>query len=243
MSPRLDDLDAPPLFILGTAASGANWVYEFLTSYIEVAGVRESWIFADGGSEPARRMRERLQAALGPHHRFVVEKSAAHVFHAPDIATAFPSARFLHVVRDGRDVALKVWRDPRPRPERWKSAFGTTLKSAARSWARAMRSIEETKPMLGDRFMEIRFEDINFDHFTSARRILDFSGIGFDTDRVLGTLSADEDRLDLPEPPEPWKTHYSNWRAWRFHRVAGDMLVKTRYADDAGWWFRPFTRS
>lgn len=242
MSPTLEDLDAPPLFILGGAASGANWVYEFLTAYPEVAGVRESWIFADGAPDPAGRTRDLLETALRPGDRFVVEKSAPHIFHAEAIAEAFPEARFLHVLRDGRDVALKVWADPRTRPEPWKKTFGTTLKSAARAWARAAQAMESTRPALGDRLLEVRFEEMNFDHFHAARRILEFSGIGFDVDKTLRVLEADEGKLDRPDPPEPWKTHYSNWRAWRFHRAAGSMLVRTHYEEDSTWWFRPFKR-
>ena len=243
MTPALERLDAPPLFLLGSAASGANWVYEFLTAYPRVAGVRESWVFANRGPDAAARARALLSGALGPGDRFVVEKSAVHIFHVKRIAEAFPDARFVHLLRDGRDVALKVWRDPRDRPRRWKETFGTSLKSAARAWGEAVASIEEARASLGERLLEIRFEDLNFDHFNGARRILEFSGIGFDSHEVLRILEADENRLDRPDPPEPWKTNYSNWRAWRFDRVAGEMLVKTRYAEDRAWWFRPFLRN
>lgn len=242
MSPSPSGLDAPPLFILGTASSGANWVYEFLTSYPEVAGVRESWIFGSDTPDPAGAMTSALTAAIQPGHRFVVEKSAVHTFHVHEIAEAFPEARFIHVLRDGRDVALKTWTEAPKRPERWKRTFGTTLKSAARAWARSVEAVAEARSLLGARLLEIRFEEINFDHFGAARRILNFSGIGFDTDRVLEILGADEQRLDLPEPPEPWKTHYSNWRAWRFQRAAGATLVRAGYAENASWWFRPFKR-
>lgn len=242
MSDLLRRLDAPPLFLLGTAGSGANWIYELLTKHPRVAGVRESWIFAGDDRDLRARSEALLNDAVGPGHRFVVEKSAAHVLHIARIAQAWPEARFIHVLRDGREVALRVRRSAHRWSPEWKATFGDSLTSAARAWARSVREAQAARRELGERFLEVRFEGLwSETRLKSVRRIIEFTGIEYDENFVAEALSSDRGRLDRPVP-EAWPTNYSVWRAWLFHRAAGDALLSTIYEDDPKWWWHPIKR-
>ncbi|MGI8773750.1 MAG: sulfotransferase family protein [Actinomycetota bacterium] len=242
----LQRLAAPPLFILGTASSGSNWVYEVLTAHPEVAGTRESWLFEDLAGAPPEEARSRstevLSEALGPGHRFVVEKSTAHIFRAGEIFAAWPEARFVHVLRDGRDVAIRVWFRSSKLPPRWVHVFGKSLGGAADAWARSVDAARSLRELATDNFLEITFEDSNIRRRAAAARLLAFIGAPFDDDLLDDILSTDDHRLDKPVDLNAWKEHYSIWRALRFHQVAGETLIKTHYEDDKTWWFKPFKR-
>lgn len=242
----LERLAAPPVFILGTASSGANWAYEVLTAHPEVAGIRESWLFEELAGSPPEAARARsaavLAGALAPGQRFVVEKSTAHVFRAESILASWPEARFIHVLRDGRDVAIRVWMRAEKLPPAWVRLFGKSLGDAARAWARSVESARSVRVAAGDHFFEMTFEDSNLRRRAAAARLLAFVGAPFDDDLLDDILSADDNRLDKPADLDAWKQHYSIWRALRFHQTAGKTLIDTHYESDKTWWFKPFKR-
>src|SRR5206468_1282633 len=48
----------------------------------------------------------------GGSHRHIAERSAPHVEHIDLISEVYPDARFVHLVRDGRDVARSLVAQP-----------------------------------------------------------------------------------------------------------------------------------
>ncbi len=89
------------------------------------------------------------------------------------VAEVYPGARFVHILRDGRDVAASLVRKISPDGEVW-----TTLEAAGRVWVQhvdngvafgARRSAED--------YLEIRFEDLIADDLGHARRLFSFLGI------------------------------------------------------------------
>src|SRR4051794_29917065 len=68
---------------------------------------------------------------LHPGALRVVERSPNHVEHLGLIGAVYPDAWFLHIVRDGRDVARSLQSQP------WGPR---TVREAAHRWARSVRS-------------------------------------------------------------------------------------------------------
>lgn len=80
------------------------------------------------------------------------------------IQKLLPEARFIHIIRDGRDVALSV-------KDLW---FGAnSVEEAARQWR---LGIEKARRQSGKlpHYLEIRYEDLVLDTETTLRRICDF---------------------------------------------------------------------
>ena len=80
------------------------------------------------------------------------------------IQELLPEARFIHIIRDGRDVALSV-------KDLW---FGAdSVEEAARQWR---GGIEKARRQSGNlsHYLEIRYEDLVLDTETTLRRICDF---------------------------------------------------------------------
>jgi hypothetical protein len=85
----------------------------------------------------------------------------------------FPDARFLHIIRDGRDVALSHQTMP----------YGAgTIAECARAWVARTTTNAKMGRILGpSRYMTIRFEDLVLDTQASLGRICDFLGVTFDS--------------------------------------------------------------
>ncbi len=100
-------------------------------------------------------------------HRWA-EKTPMHALHIAALGRMFPSARFVHVMRDGRDSAASFHRRWRRTPEltihRWK----TVVREARR----------QGKP-LGDRYFELRYEDLTLEPEVWMERVCGFLGLGY----------------------------------------------------------------
>ena len=97
------------------------------------------------------------------------------------LARAFPEARFLHIVRDGRAAAASVAR----KSSSWAnlvngSALGAIpLEAALRSWAALERALEYEAPLLGDRYAKIAFEDLVRSPDVTLLRVCRLLGVPF----------------------------------------------------------------
>lgn len=100
------------------------------------------------------------------------DKTPTYVRILPEIATLYPEALFIHLVRDGRDVAHSMHK------RRWK---GRWLVENAVEWREAIDCIAEARTWLGpDRLLEVRYEDLVRDVEGVTREICRFLGEAYD---------------------------------------------------------------
>jgi len=104
-----------------------------------------------------------------------VEQTPGHVYFADIICERFPGVKFIHVIRDGRDVALSRrrtgWsgtgsRDPRKQ-----------LISAAVSWEASVKQGKKIGERLGSDYLEVRYEDIVLQLASVLEKLRSFAGI------------------------------------------------------------------
>lgn len=112
----------------------------------------------------------------------------------PVLTRLFPRARVIHLVRDGRDVAFcdhhgptdafwrKIYFDT-DRIATWRGLRLTGPAYRRRShrynaahWCNAVRVARACGSMLGDRYLEVRYEDLCGDFAATAERVLRFAG-------------------------------------------------------------------
>jgi Sulfotransferase family len=116
--------------------------------------------------------------------RIVGDKTPDNVRHFPMLATLFPRAKFIHVVRDGRDCAVSAWfHNLRLNPERTQTAFPTFeafSQHFAQSWVSCVRHGARFAARQPARCVQIRYEDLYDAPLKSLDRLCVFLGASRD---------------------------------------------------------------
>ena len=98
------------------------------------------------------------------------EKTPRYVGQMKRIESALPEARFIHVVRDGRDVALSVLD---------RTVRDLTAADVAGRWKRKIEKARAAAPKLRH-YVEVRYEDLILDTEPTLRRICEFTELPWD---------------------------------------------------------------
>ena len=182
------------------------------------------------------------------------DKTPIYVRQMRRLERAVPEAHFVHMIRDGRDVALSVW----DRVGKEKDAT-----RMARLWKRRIRKARRQAEKLGH-YIEVRYEDLVLETESTLRRVADFVDLGWDDsmlryhegsaermaemDRPLPALASGrerpgERRLEAfkltSEPPqakrvERWREQMEPADVQAFEDTAGDLLAELGYETVAG---------
>ena len=187
-----------------------------------------------------------LMRAVKPEHRYLVEKSPLDI---PATATLIPEARFVHVIRDGRDVALSVSAASRS----WARSMGRFgLSQRAIEWRTTIGGIRSHREALGDRYWEIRFEDLNESFDDTVRGLFEFAGVPAGEDAIrraraqttLTSYSEGARRSGFRGGGGAggWRERFSIRDAIAFDRSAGSMLIELGYEKDRSWVWRQLPR-
>jgi tetratricopeptide (TPR) repeat protein len=99
-----------PVFVLGCPHSGTTITARVLARHPRLmhAEARETQIFAFERAEVDRQLRQWDRACVDAGKSRWVEKSVLHTFMVPKLLAARPRAKFVIVVRDGRDVVASL---------------------------------------------------------------------------------------------------------------------------------------
>ncbi len=158
------------------------------------------------------------------------DKTQAYIHSLPLLAELFPEARFVHAVRDGRDVALA-------------HTDGEAIERVALSWKRRVKAGRSAGASLGPgHYVESRFEELLDDPEKAVRRLCDFLELDFDpqmlryyerADDIVATTAAPDRHRDIFLPPtkglRDWRQELSNDQVARFEALAGDLLEELGY--------------
>ena len=178
------------------------------------------------------------------------DKTPAYVRRMPMIQRALPEARFIHVIRDGRDVALSRAKRTMRR--------AATPQRAAETWRkRILKARGQASRLHG--YIEVRYEDLVTDTEATLRRVTELVQLDWD-DAMLRYYERAPERLeeisrDLPakgtkasrpgseraaahalakEPPKPervaaWREQMSEADRASYEAVAGELLSELGY--------------
>jgi hypothetical protein len=182
------------------------------------------------------------------------EKTPVYLTAMTSIASALPEARFVHMIRDGRDVALSKARRSLGEP--------SPAARTARVWRDRILAARRQARRL-PHYLELRYEDLVLEPEESLRRVCAFVDLPWD-DAVLSYHERAPERLrevarDLPtrqggrrpaeervaahaltqEPPRPervyaWREDMSDADREAFESEAGEMLAELGYETAIG---------
>ena len=116
------------------------------------------------------------------------DKTPAYMLSVQRIGRTLPEARFIHLIRDGRDVALS-------QSARALNEQPPPAEQAARWVKRIRKSREQAQALKGARYVEARYEDLVRDPEPTLRRICEFIDLAWD-DGVLSYHERAAERLE-----------------------------------------------
>jgi hypothetical protein len=177
------------------------------------------------------------------------EKTPRNISRVAEVLRIFPAARFVHVLRDGRDVACSLRTHPRHRIVDGQLVPTGTWKPIAGCARRWVRDLEESRRWWGDpRFHTVRYEDLVLNPRPVLERLLQFLGEDRD-EAMLAHAKAESpfrDATRFAQNPEAlgavsassigrWQRDLDARDRRIFKRIAGPLLVELGYARDERW--------
>ena len=163
------------------------------------------------------------------------DKTPAYVRSIPLLHGLWPDARFVHLIRDGRDVALSYL------SLHWGP---DTVWSAARKWRHDVTAgIRDGQPLGTSRYLEVRYEDLVADTEETLRTICVFADLSFDRGMLDPAARRDHPTLapadgrafharsqeEVAAGARDWRTQMATEDVRRFEAVAGALLRDLRY--------------
>jgi len=149
------------------------------------------------------------------------EKSPQYAYHMLALANLYPEARFIHMIRDGRDCARSFHR-------RWRRSPELTITR----WKQLVRIARTQRDSLDPRYMEVRYEDLTTDPELWMKRVCAFLDLPFETavlqssqpylaDAAEGNGSQANSGL--------WRTCFCAGRVRQLEAIAGKLLKELEY--------------
>ena len=182
--------------------------------------------------------------------RFIGEKSPDNVLALPVLERLFPHAKFLHLIRDGRDAAVSGWFHNLRVSKEWAENEFSDLAGFAehfsKGWVRSIRAGQEFGAKFLERYYELRYEDMLSDGEARLRSVLNFLGAGSGEADIANCLekasfkslakgrgTGEEDRKShfRTGVQGDWRSHFDDQTHATFRSHAGAQLVALGYDD------------
>jgi hypothetical protein len=251
-------LEGRLVFCVGARRSGTYWLQRIVVAHPGVSEVPgESHLFSHGiapllerfhhgprGSGQVGRLyadrdalldaaRDFCDRMLGPFLQpgstRLAERSPLHVQHLGLIGEIYPDARFVHIVRDGRDVVRSLL------AQEWGP---TTATAAAEEWRSSVLAAREQRP--ADGYLEVRYEELLADAEAGIREIYGHLGLDASADALELALAAARDASVNVDPTDArvaagkWESSLSARELRDIEAVAGELLAELGYTGGGG---------
>jgi omega-hydroxy-beta-dihydromenaquinone-9 sulfotransferase len=165
----------------------------------------------------------------------VVSKRIANNLRVGLLADAFPDARFIALVRDGRAVAASLsrvdwWLDSfvwwyGGSPRRWREGGGDPWEICARNWVEELARIEDgLASVASGQVLRLRYEDLVADPIPTLTRVAGFLGVAGDDRRWRSSLAT----LRFSDPGR-WRQELDAPTIERITRIQRDDLERYGY--------------
>jgi hypothetical protein len=154
-----------------------------------------------------------------------IEKSPVNTEHVALLAGLFPQARFLHIIRDGRDAAQSFHRrwgfDPAHTIWRWKKTVAMGREQGAR---------------LGSaRYLELHYEAVTEDPARYMRQVCEFVAVPYDESVLRSSMRhmtpADKSSKggQIVANSQKWRQYFDARQVQRLELLAGKQLQALGY--------------
>jgi len=160
------------------------------------------------------------------------------VLRIPRIKADIPDALFVHIIRDGRDIALSLMKMGGFRPFPWSQQSRGLLETAL-YWEWMVRTGKRYGQRIPSDYIEIQYEDLVAQPRPTLARLGEFLQHDLDYDRIqnaaLGRLREsnssflDEDSASSKHPVNRWKERLSSQEVADLEALVGPCLQECGY--------------
>ena len=171
----------------------------------------------------------------------VGDKTPDYVRKIENLHALWPRARFVHLVRDGRDVALSMmdWSKVRPKPGGFVTWHEDRLSTAALWWELNVRLGQQAGRRLGpELYYEMRYESLVCHPREESAALCAFLGVPYDDamlhfweEEAANDPGLEKKRAHQPVTPglRDWRSQLSPEDKERFEAAAGPLLDELGY--------------
>lgn len=177
------------------------------------------------------------------------EKTPRNIEHMEYIFRVFPNVRFIHMIRDGRDVACSLRTHPRYKVVDGELVPRDTWNPLEQCIDRWTTAISHSRPYRSHPgYLEVRYEDLVLAAEPTLRRVMDFVGEPWDDGllRYAEVKSSSRNVSKFPQNPEAteslrdssigrWESDLSKEDQSLFKELAGDRLIELGYEKSYSW--------
>ncbi len=206
----------------------------FRASFLDAEKVRDKLLSqCRNGGDFLRIVMDEIAQAQGV--RRWADNSPEELLHTVEIKKTIPDALFIHMIRDGRDVSLSL----DARPHKWIRPFrfdlGNSLMVTGVFWEWMVQGGRKQGAILGQDYLEVRFEDLQADPRATLKTIGEFIQQDLDYDQILrvGIGSVREPNTsfkdDSGSPVGRWRKKISPENLAMFEALVGSTLKSSGY--------------
>lgn len=163
------------------------------------------------------------------------DKSPINTQHIAALAQAFTDARFVHIVRDGRDAAQSFHRrwgfHPVHTILRWKRIVGMGIRQGGQIGAH--------------RYLQVTYESLTRQPAEEMKRICDFLDLEFDEAILKSSMpyldpgAAQRGAGTMVQNSNKWQRYFNSDQVAALEKIAGRMLVSLGYSASSAGDFEP----
>jgi LPS sulfotransferase NodH len=188
-----------------------------------------------------------------PEASIVLDKHPGYSLHVEHINRLIPSAKFIHMIRDGRDVAVSL----RAASQGWGRLWApAVIESAASLWKSSVVEARKAQDY-GGRYMEVRYEELLSDGIQVLKSVFEFLRVPIDLEDLTSIFNEHQfekmkeekkgtNQLIWPDgffrkgQAGDWRNTLKPMERYVFHEIAGDLLYELGYANNSWWLDRPY---
>jgi hypothetical protein len=138
------------------------------------------------------------------------DKTPIYALDIPQLTVVFPKAKFIHLIRDARDVAISI------RNAGW---LDGNLRRICRMWSNfTSDAARYGRPLGQDKYLEVFYEDLVDDTSGELRRICEFLGEEFESNMLeyntsqLGEMAVLQSRYHSKLRRQPSPSDKARWK-------------------------------
>jgi len=242
-------LRCQPIFVCGLPRTGTTLTERILASHSEVQSIGETQYIEIAlrqisGVETTDRMNAQIIAAVEhvdpallaqSYYDFVsfqlgeealfVEKLPYNFLYLGHIAKAFPEGRIIHLKRHPLDACFAMYKQVFT----WAYKFSYQLDDLAEYYIAYDKLMNHWRALLGDRLIEIQYEELVSDFEAQTRGLLDKLGLAFEPDCLEfdQNKSASTTASSVQVREKPHSRSINRWKHFEEHlQPLADRLVQ-----------------